>query len=155
MRSLGVGVRGNCAGYSQSIGESADAVQKLDESVYLVSTEARKVLPSTVKLANIETFSLMVQGFWGVAQTPVKLTNAKVEAQNGLYNWTYEEETKSVTFIVKYMVHDSLGGIVESVKVKLVHCSSRATRRLRSRRAGLSPLPTPPPSNGRRGKRWR
>ncbi len=107
------------AGYSQSIGESADAVQKLDESVYLVSTEARKVLPSTVKLANIETFSLIVQGCWGSAQTPVKLTNAKVEAQNGLYNWTYDEETKSVTFIVKYMVYDGLGGIVEAVKVKL------------------------------------
>ena len=106
-------------GYSQAIADSPDAVLKMDEPIYLVSTEARKVLPTAAKLADIETFSVMVQGFWGSVKTPVRLTNDKVEKGHGLYNWTYDEATKSVTFILKYEVDGGLGVIVDAVKIKL------------------------------------
>ena len=107
------------SGYTQAMGESSSAVQKMEEPVYLVSTEARKVFEKTVKLANIETFSLMVQGYWGGAQTPVKITNEEVSKQSGIYNWMYDDETRSVTFILKYKVIDGYNVIIDAVKVKL------------------------------------
>lgn len=109
---------GGSAGYSQAIGESSDAVLKLASPVYMVSTETRKILPAAAKLANIESFSFALDTHWGSKRTR-RVNNDVVQNKEGVYNWTYDPETDSATFLLKALTTEAEGTVITAVKVKL------------------------------------
>ena len=113
-----------CAdGMVQRVRDAHDAIQSLEDSVYLSASEERIVLPSSVRLSEISTLKCKVDSYWNPNTTTREIVNTPVSDREGFYKWEYDSATDTATCQLKICISGSFGTIVTCVKLRFTQKS--------------------------------